>query len=88
LRNSRRADKAEIWFWKPGGLLIRPTAWSPHSETYHPAIWGKNVLDKHYLNQASPAAAPARLRCAAPYGVSMSFNYQGPRPWRGCNNSP
>ena len=52
-------------------------AWSPPSERYQFAVWGKNVLDKHYLNQASPDAASARLRFAAPatYGVSVTFKY-------------
>ena len=37
-----------------------------------------DVFDKHYLNQASPDAASARLRFAAPatFGATVSFNFQ------------
>ncbi|MDB5445083.1 MAG: hypothetical protein JWQ97_400, partial [Phenylobacterium sp.] len=72
-----QADDATLFSQKAYALLNLRAAWSPPSEKYQLAIWGKNVLDKHYLNQASPDAASARLRFAAPatYGVTVSFNY-------------
>jgi len=72
-----QADNAKIYSQKPYALLNLRAAWSPPSEKYQLAIWGKNVTDVHYMNQASPDAAAARVRYSAPatYGVSVSFNY-------------
>jgi len=72
-----QADEAKIYSQKPYTLLNLRAAWSPTSEKYQVAIWGKNVTDVHYMNQASPDAASARVRYSAPiaYGVSVSFNY-------------
>jgi iron complex outermembrane recepter protein len=72
-----QADNAKIYSQKPYALLNLRAAWSPLSEKYQVAIWGKNVMDVHYMNQASPDAAAARVRYSAPatYGVSVSFNY-------------
>jgi iron complex outermembrane recepter protein len=70
-----QADDAPYFSQGPYGVLDLRAAWTPPSGHYQVAIWGNNVTDKKYLNQASPDAASARLRFAAPaqVGITVSF---------------
>jgi iron complex outermembrane receptor protein len=70
-----QADDAPYFSQKPYGVLDLRLAWSTPSEHYQIAVWGNNVTNTLYLNQASPDAASARLRYAAPseFGVTISY---------------
>jgi iron complex outermembrane receptor protein len=70
-----QADDALIFSQAPYATLDLNGSWTPDGH-YKIALWGTNVTNTRYINQASPDAASARLRYAAPTEFGVTFSYR------------